>query len=478
MRISILLQFIVLFTLETSASPTSYRDQSPISSTNSRWTKNKRDNWTPNTNSDAGVNNGDTGFSWGSDPMRGVNIGGWLVLEPWITPSMFQGKPEWVVDEWTYGVYMGYQNDTMGEIRQHWNTWFTYAELKDIAAVGLNTIRVQIGFWSVIPLENGEPFLVGAYDYLKLAVTWAASLGLKVMIDLHGAPGGQNSWDNSGFRGIREWFYNDTNVSRTLNAITVLTEEFLKDQYQDTVVAIQLLNEPFPCNDWELNTLKNYYQNSYHLIRDRSNQKQKRITVGLDQAYQGLQTWEWFMKWPDYVDVSMDIHIYSMFDLNLLAMGYNENLNWYCSQVDYLKNSNNAHWTIVGEFTPANTDCAFWLNGRGRGARYDNTLNTSKPLQYPGDCNAKTGADPSKFSAEYVDYLARSFEIQTWVYEQASGYVVWCWKTEQAADWSMQTGITYGWIPNPITAKPKLSIYPSSQLMPYGFIDLYLYLSI
>jgi hypothetical protein len=84
--------------------------------------------------------------------------------------------------------------------------------MSSIAAVGLNTIRVQIGctcetvrllipVWSVIPLENNEPYLIGkfplqghclvsgAYDYLKLAVGWAASLNLKVMIDLHGVPG-------------------------------------------------------------------------------------------------------------------------------------------------------------------------------------------------------------------------------------------------------------------------------------------------
>jgi glucan 1,3-beta-glucosidase len=37
----------------------------------------------------------------------------------------------------------------------------------------------------------------GAYEYLKLAVNWAASLNLKVMIDLHGVPGSQNGFDNS-----------------------------------------------------------------------------------------------------------------------------------------------------------------------------------------------------------------------------------------------------------------------------------------
>lgn len=71
---------------------------------------------------------------------------------------------------------------------------------------GLNTVRIQIGcksphidgtyevqkrvavavaealdvVWSIIPLQNEEPFLVGAYPYLKVAVDWAQTLGLKV----------------------------------------------------------------------------------------------------------------------------------------------------------------------------------------------------------------------------------------------------------------------------------------------------------
>ncbi|ADV24619.1 glucan 1,3-beta-glucosidase, putative [Cryptococcus gattii WM276] len=391
------------------------------------------------------------GFTWGTDPMRGVNIGGWLVLEPWITPSIFEGKPDWVVDEWTYGVYMNNRTDTMVEIRNHWNTWFSYTELQNIAAVGLNTIRIQIGFWSVIPLENGEPYLVGAYDYLKLAVTWASSLNLKMMVDVHGCPGGQNGFDNSGIRGVREWFTNDTNISRTLSAIQVLTAEFSQSFYNNTVIAIELINEPFPYTNAELDILKSYYEAGYGTVR--SNDRASKLVVAIDEGFQGLQTWEAFMQGSNYSNIAMNTRIYTMFDTDLITMGYSESLDWYCGQKDYLVTSNNVHWTIVGEFVPANTDCAYWLNGRGMGARYDNTLNTSA-LRYPGDCGDKTGADPSKFSAEYIEYLAKSFETQTWVYEQASGWVMWTWKTELAADWSMQTGITYaGWIPTPIYSK-------------------------
>jgi glucan 1,3-beta-glucosidase len=80
-----------------------------------------------------------------------------------------------------------------------------------------------------------------------------------------------------------------------------------------------------------------------------------------------------------------------------------------------------------------NTDCAKWLNGRGSGARYDNTLKNVTPfvrfskghelilprVTFPASCSEKTGSDPTRFSAEYTEFLRKSFETQTWVYEQA-----------------------------------------------------------
>lgn len=37
-------------------------------------------------------------FPFGSKKVRGVNLGGWLVLEPWITPSIFEETDSTVVD--------------------------------------------------------------------------------------------------------------------------------------------------------------------------------------------------------------------------------------------------------------------------------------------------------------------------------------------------------------------------------------------
>ena len=40
----------------------------------------------------------DLKFDFNGEKVRGVNLGGWFVLEPWITPSIFEATPEDVVD--------------------------------------------------------------------------------------------------------------------------------------------------------------------------------------------------------------------------------------------------------------------------------------------------------------------------------------------------------------------------------------------
>ncbi len=48
-------------------------------------------------------------FSFGSEKVQGLNIGGWLVLEPWITPSIFQNLDQslGIVDELTLTQKLG-----------------------------------------------------------------------------------------------------------------------------------------------------------------------------------------------------------------------------------------------------------------------------------------------------------------------------------------------------------------------------------
>jgi glucan 1,3-beta-glucosidase len=121
-------------------------------------------------------------FAYGSEKVRGVNTGGWFVLEPWITPSLFEGNA--AKDEWTFTELLG-KEGAKARLEQHWNSWFTQDDFRQMAAAGLNHVRIPIGYWSVLP-RQGDPYVQGAYEKLGEALDWASGAGLKVMIDLHG----------------------------------------------------------------------------------------------------------------------------------------------------------------------------------------------------------------------------------------------------------------------------------------------------
>ncbi len=123
-------------------------------------------------------------FDYNSQKVRGVNLGGWLVTEPWITPSIYEKAGYGAIDEYSLCQTLG-KNAAKSLLSAHWASFITRGDLANIAAAGLNHVRIPIGYWSVAPLD-GDPYVQGALDYLDQAIGWAGGAGLKVLIDLHG----------------------------------------------------------------------------------------------------------------------------------------------------------------------------------------------------------------------------------------------------------------------------------------------------
>ena len=75
---------------------------------------------------------------YGEKAAVGTNIGGWLVLEPWITPSLFYrflGKThsEGVgVDSYTFCEALGAE-EANKVLRAHWDAWVTEDHIKQLA---------------------------------------------------------------------------------------------------------------------------------------------------------------------------------------------------------------------------------------------------------------------------------------------------------------------------------------------------------
>lgn len=129
-------------------------------------------------------------FNYNDEKVRGVNLGGWFVLEPWITPKIFTDLPQNlagrddVVDEYTYSQKLG-KSAALERLKKHWNTWITEADFKEIAKAGLNHVRIPIGYWALAP-RNEDPYVQGQLEFLDKAIKWARTSKLKVLLDIHG----------------------------------------------------------------------------------------------------------------------------------------------------------------------------------------------------------------------------------------------------------------------------------------------------
>ncbi|KAH7930932.1 glycoside hydrolase family 5 protein [Leucogyrophana mollusca] len=381
------------------------------------------------------------GFPYGSEKVRGVNLGGWLVLEPWITPSMFDktGNSK-IVDEWTFCQLQDHTT-ALNALQNHWNTWITEDDFADIASAGLNHVRLPIGYWA-FDVGPGEPYIKGQLPYLQKAITWASNHNLKLIVDLHGAPGSQNGYDNSGHRiGFPTWHSNQTNIDRT-NQIIKTIASMVADS-PEVVPIIAPLNEPAGYDgDAVLSATRQYWLDSYGNIRyPYGSAKQSNTVELIHDAFQPLSYWNGFETGSNFQGVAMDTHIYQMFSDSQVAMSNQQHISQACSMGSSLSGFD--LWTIVGEWTPASTDCAKYLNGRGVGSRYDGSYSGSSGV---GSCTGKTGS-ASSFSSSYKTFLRQFWEAQVITYEKGEGWIQWTWKVEDADDWSYQAGLKNGWIP-------------------------------
>lgn len=196
-------------------------------------------------------------------PLRGVNLGGLFVLEPYVRPELFMhacSDANCPIDEHSLAERLG-PVQVERTMREHWDNFVTFEELKALRDSGLNAIRIPVGYWIVMP--KGEPYASGGLWYLLRVCRWASYLKLRVLIELHSAPGRQNNMDHSGWKDHMGWQKNpcpgqpsllqSRYVNETVEVLQKLTdvlqEHELISMCKDgtpcgTVFGIGVVNEP------------------------------------------------------------------------------------------------------------------------------------------------------------------------------------------------------------------------------------------
>ena len=157
--------------------------------------------------------------------LRGVNLGGWLVSERWMTPALYDGVVG--LGEREIGGQLG-AGEAARRLAAHRDSFVTEDDFAWIADHGYTFVRLPVGYWLFADADDPagvDDGFVGGSDHLDQAFDWADRHGLRVLLDLHGLQGSQNGRDHSGQVGTIGLHAGD-NAVRAVATVTRLARTY------------------------------------------------------------------------------------------------------------------------------------------------------------------------------------------------------------------------------------------------------------
>ena len=177
--------------------------------------------------------------------LKGVNLGNWLLWETWMG-----FVPEYTHD-WAYFDTLEVLLDRFGEektkeiVKTFEDNFVTEEDIAQIEKLGFNCVRVPLWYrnfmtedleWLAENNDNNPGF-----QKLDWIISTCEKYGIYVMLDLHGAPGGQSMNHCTGKAGRNELYENEEMLNATVELWCAIAQRYKENK---TVVAYDLLNEP------------------------------------------------------------------------------------------------------------------------------------------------------------------------------------------------------------------------------------------
>jgi glucan 1,3-beta-glucosidase len=270
----------------------------------------------------------DKPWAYGTMPIRGVNLGGWLSVEPFITPSFFNSyKPnQGVVDEYTLCAELG-PSQAAKVLEKHYARFVTEQTFREIQAAGLDHIRIPFSYWAITTYP-GDPYVPKiSWRYLLRAIEYARKYGLRVNLDVHGLPGSQNGWNHSGRLGAIGWL-NGTdgalNAQRSLDLHAQLSAFFAQPRYRNVVVIYGLVNEP-KMSSLNVEDVVTWTESAVRVVRENGIKQM----IAFGDGFLGLLQWKG--KFQGFNGLVLDAHQYTIFNPNEIVFSHQKKIEYACS---------------------------------------------------------------------------------------------------------------------------------------------------
>lgn len=327
-----------------------------------------------------------------SSALPGVNLGGWLILERWMTPTVFEGTD--AVDEYTFMQTLGARD----KLRTHQRDFIKDEDFRWLSKNGVKLVRIPVGYW----IFDGDGPFVPCIGRLDWAFAAAKKYDIQVLVSFHGAPGSQNGQDHSGRVGKAHWYDVTEYRQRSVDTVRRLAERY---RDEPAFWGIELLNEPK--TRLFQRKLKRYYNQAYREVC-------KVVRPGTKIVYHDAFTPRMLSAaiWDDArYPVLMDIHWYHFaFALKKympLSWYFRHIVPWHGRLIERLRRSQGI---IIGEW-----------NGIIAAERLD---------RYPKE--------------QHSAIVKKHIDVQLSAYRQADAWCYWNYKTQERGIWHFRSLVEDG----------------------------------
>ena len=285
-------------------------------------------------------------------PLRGVNLGGWLVMEAWMVPMDSSGLADQYSALQTLDNRFGVATE-QALITTYQNAWITTRDLDNIKALGMNVVRLPFWWGNLLALDG--TWRADAFKQMDWLVGQAWQRGIYTILDFHGVPGGQSTSQDTGQQNQNQYW-----TSAGDQAQTVYLWQQVAAHYKGNpaVAGYDLINEPInapSANNYA--AVRTAYNSLYQAIRavDPTH------IIFIEGTY---GNWNWSMLPPPstygWTNVVYEMHEYQ-YGSSGNAAGVETGTT---NQITDFQN--HASWNVpdyIGEFndfSPGSTPTAVW----------------------------------------------------------------------------------------------------------------------
>jgi endoglucanase len=310
-------------------------------------------------------------------PLRGVNLGGWLVMEAWMCPMDSGSETDMYSLTSTLDTRFGVTVE-QDLIRTYQYNWITTADLTNIRNMGMNVVRVPV-WWGNFETLAGA-WRPDAFDRLDWVVTNAWQRGIYTIIDMHGVVGGQSTSESTGQTGLNQYWGNSSDQAQTAVIWSNIAAHY---NGNPAVAAYDLINEPYgsPSDS----TLWSIYSSLYQTIRFAD----PGHMIILEGGYNGLADLPYppSQGWTNVIYSAHEYEYASETSVSGVEAGVNNQVSAY-----NLRQSYNVP-DYIGEFnffSPGSNPVGVWEYGI---TNFDNNNMSWSPWTYKADHGSSEAQD-------------------------------------------------------------------------------------